>query len=1067
MNTGTRLTVILALFISLSKITSAQRLWEPANGIPVRQGYHIEFNGSVASDDNGNLCVIWSDARAGERGIYAQLYNSDNEATWDEEGTLVAKTPSRFENLAIILIGDNSWFLVWEDFRFDVGDMNVSDLYMQKINSEGEPQWDDGENPALAGIPLVRMQGTQNNFKIVRDGQGGVISAWTDSRNGSWDIFCQRLDENGNSPDGWPSIEDGNMMVAGGDGQQGNSIGNFDLISLGDGGFILGWVYWEQYENPLIFAQKVSMSAGLLWDAVHPDSADAERGLPVGLNADFPQDVRICSDGNDGVFFVWRDSGENRISDLFCQHISSDGTVLWQEDGEDLCDIEGIQFNPRILNNSEGEAIIIWENDRPNPNDFNIRMQKISGDEEVVLNWGEEGAETEGIILCDAPRDQYGITMVFDDAGGAIVSWQSEGNNIFANRINSDGEKIWDNGNGLFIGNTRYYEYNSALLRIGDYVKVIWLKAFATDPDGGPGIYHQLLDYDDGEIMWDENGVEVISGLGYNAFKATPLYDGEYVYIGFEDNRLGALGKYTYLQKLDFATGEEQWEENGMKLTPGYPYNDEDTVAVRMDSVTFTVNDDGEIFSAWHDNRESFFYLVAAQKIDMDGNLLWGDRAALVAPPEGDEGTRDQSRPRLLPADDGGLIVGFQKYTVDLFQNILIQRMNSDGEPQWTENDHNALIVTDMPFDHILEGLTYFDDGSILVVFNQTISPVNYDIFAQRVSMDGELLWDEPVEICAIENDSTMQNRAKLVNVPDGVLIVWEDQRRGSPIKDIYGQIISSDGSLSWDEAGAPLVVADNQQESISLGVRTNNPVSFWLAWRDSRDQTDPDIYAQRFNWDGEPLLEPENGVLVTGSDHEQKRPNVIVGTEQDVYIVWEDDTGDCHVDLKYTHLDSYGEPIDDIYSDDGLILCDAYHEQIKHRLINDHEGGFVVAWEDLRSSQTEFVSNIYAQRVNDGLVGIRNHQNTSSVTEWSLSPAYPNPFNSSTIIRYDVPVSAHVEIQIYNLLGQQIQTLFEGRQVAGSHKVILNNSHLASGLYFAVMQSGNFNKTRKLMLLK
>ncbi|MDP8286993.1 MAG: right-handed parallel beta-helix repeat-containing protein [Candidatus Electryonea clarkiae] len=91
----------------------------------------------------------------------------------------------------------------------------------------------------------------------------------------------------------------------------------------------------------------------------------------------------------------------------------------------------------------------------------------------------------------------------------------------------------------------------------------------------------------------------------------------------------------------------------------------------------------------------------------------------------------------------------------------------------------------------------------------------------------------------------------------------------------------------------------------------------------------------------------------------------------------------------------------------------------------------------------------------------------TALPKKFELYAAYPNPFNSSTIIRYDVPKSAHVIIQVYNVLGQRVQTLFSGKQMAGSHKIILNNSHLASGLYFAVMRSGSFNKTRKLMLLK
>jgi hypothetical protein len=83
------------------------------------------------------------------------------------------------------------------------------------------------------------------------------------------------------------------------------------------------------------------------------------------------------------------------------------------------------------------------------------------------------------------------------------------------------------------------------------------------------------------------------------------------------------------------------------------------------------------------------------------------------------------------------------------------------------------------------------------------------------------------------------------------------------------------------------------------------------------------------------------------------------------------------------------------------------------------------------------------------------------------LHPCYPNPFNPSTTISFSLPNVQRVSLTIYNLAGQTVETLLEGRQSAGRHQVEFNGAGLSSGMYFYMLQTGEYTATRKMMLLK
>lgn len=86
---------------------------------------------------------------------------------------------------------------------------------------------------------------------------------------------------------------------------------------------------------------------------------------------------------------------------------------------------------------------------------------------------------------------------------------------------------------------------------------------------------------------------------------------------------------------------------------------------------------------------------------------------------------------------------------------------------------------------------------------------------------------------------------------------------------------------------------------------------------------------------------------------------------------------------------------------------------------------------------------------------------------KFSLSQNYPNPFNPSTIIRYSIPSSEVVSLKVYNVLGQEIETLVGERQGAGNYEVNFNGDRFASGVYFCVLIAGTFTATKEMMLLK
>jgi hypothetical protein len=99
--------------------------------------------------------------------------------------------------------------------------------------------------------------------------------------------------------------------------------------------------------------------------------------------------------------------------------------------------------------------------------------------------------------------------------------------------------------------------------------------------------------------------------------------------------------------------------------------------------------------------------------------------------------------------------------------------------------------------------------------------------------------------------------------------------------------------------------------------------------------------------------------------------------------------------------------------------------------------------------------------------VAIDDCQEKDLLGEIGLLSGYPNPFNKNAVIRYALAEPGHVNLSIYNLLGQHVVTLFDGPRDAGEYQLIWDASDFPSGVYFARLETGEFRETVKLVLLK
>jgi len=119
--------------------------------------------------------------------------------------------------------------------------------------------------------------------------------------------------------------------------------------------------------------------------------------------------------------------------------------------------------------------------------------------------------------------------------------------------------------------------------------------------------------------------------------------------------------------------------------------------------------------------------------------------------------------------------------------------------------------------------------------------------------------------------------------------------------------------------------------------------------------------------------------------------------------------------------------------------------------------------------------SRLYLMETNNAVIaidllatGLVSNENLASVpVNFKLYDNYPNPFNPTTNIQYDLPVASDVSIKVYDIQGRMIANIAKGQQTAGTYTHRFDAGSMASGMYIYRIEAGSFVATKKMMLIK
>ncbi len=428
-------------------------------------------------------------------------------AQWSENGIPVC-TEAGGQRSPVIIPVQSGIIVVWEDGRG-----SNTDIYMQKYDLEGSVAW------SVEGVAACRATNDQWTPTLVSDLEGGAIVAWADWRGNNFDIYAQRVSDEGVSL--WPA--DG-IAVCGSTMDQTTPC----IVEDGAGGSIICWVDFR-YNNFDIFAQRVGADGQLLWES---------NGIVVCSDTGRQDHIDAASDREGGILVSWEDR-RNGQRDIFAQRIDKNGIDLWGSDGVAVCVSSGNQYAPEVISDNSCGAIIAWVDQRSGHSDLFVQRVDTTGN----MLWSDNG-----IAVCSNGFGLDSPNMISDGEGGAILAWEDSryGENfIYAQRILSDGSFLWET-NGVEVCSVASKQWSPKIVSDGEGGAII---SWYDYRNGNYDIFAQRVDAA-GNPMWTGNG-EVICSAENTQWIHSAATDGEGgAMIIWEDSRKGS-DVDLYLQRID------------------------------------------------------------------------------------------------------------------------------------------------------------------------------------------------------------------------------------------------------------------------------------------------------------------------------------------------------------------------------------------------------------------------------------------------------------------------------------------------------------------------------------
>jgi hypothetical protein len=311
----------------------------PEEGVPVCDAPYDQGYARVVPVSSGGAIVVWLDRRGG-RGyydIYAQRLDKGGACLWAHNGVCaysgVNRDPMRID---VVSDGSDGVIIVWQRRVWAPDQYGIC---AQRINAEGRCLW--GEN----GVVVCDAPGAQWRPVVALVDRGAAIVAWYDMRNGSSDIYAQKISDAG----GIVWDPDGMCVCAGAWFMQHPYV-----VPSGADEAIVAWSD-RRSGNDGVYAQKLNCDGKLLWapEGVALCEEPARQGL-----------AGIVSSPDGGAIAAWYDDRCGDIS-VFAQKVSADGDLLWGPGGASVCSAAETSPNSCseicIAPDPGAGAIIAWQ----------------------------------------------------------------------------------------------------------------------------------------------------------------------------------------------------------------------------------------------------------------------------------------------------------------------------------------------------------------------------------------------------------------------------------------------------------------------------------------------------------------------------------------------------------------------------------------------------------------------------------------------------------------------------------------------------------------------------------
>ena len=174
--------------------------------------------------------------------------------------------------------------------------------------------------------------------------------------------------------------------------------------------------------------------------------------------------------------------------------------------------------------------------------------------------------------------------------------------------------------------------------------------------------------------------------------------------------------------------------------------------------------------------------------------------------------------------------------------------------------------------------------------------------------------------------------------------------------------------------------------------------------------------------------------------------------------------TGTSEVSMSW-NLDNLPEHIDLTLVDNLTGEMVYLNNQMSHSFTTEPKGSFSATYEEAVGIYPLIGDARFSVQISYGVLD--NAPIKVIPKDYALSPVYPNPFNPSATVRFDVPEVSRVELQVYDVTGKLVETLLDDKMIAGQHQYTWQPQELATGTYFLRLSTANQTFTQKVTYVK